>query len=73
MLRYLNTLDSYGEPVTVNYKGESSHKTLVGACITFAINTLLLAVALISIKKLYYYDDANIIQVRASFKTLISV
>ena len=68
MLRYLNTLDSYGEPVTVNFKGEATHKTLVGACVTFVINTLLLAVALISVKKLYYYDDANIIQVSALFE-----
>ena len=66
MLSFLKSQDSFGEPVTMNYKGESSYKTLVGAIMSIAIKTFVLAFAVQQIDKVVRYDDADIIQVSFS-------
>ena len=46
MLRNLFvSFDSFGEPISVNYKGETSYKTGVGAFFTLAIKSFLLIYA----------------------------
>ena len=57
------SFDAFGEPISVNYKGETSHKTAVGALFTMAIKSFLLIFALQQILTLLNYDDAAITQV----------
>ena len=46
--KIVNLLDIYGQPVGVNYKGESSYKTKVGALMSLL--TITLGLALVGIK-----------------------
>ena len=41
----IKSLDHFGEPIGVNYKGESSFKTIPGAILSVALLTLLLIFA----------------------------
>ena len=36
------SLDTFGTPVSLNYKGESSYKTILGALITIALKIFML-------------------------------
>ena len=56
------SFDAFGEPISVNYKGETSHKTAVGALFTLAIKSFLLIFAFQQILTLTSYDDAAITQ-----------
>ena len=38
--------DSFGKPVSLTFRGESSHKSVCGACMTVIIYALSLAVAI---------------------------
>lgn len=36
------SIDAFGDPVSLNYKGESSFKTAIGAIFTLAIKSFML-------------------------------
>ena len=57
--KIVNVLDIYGQPIGVNYKGESSYKTKVGALMSLLTITLGLALAGIKIKLMATRDNAN--------------
>ena len=46
-LSYLVSLDAFGEPVTLNYRGESTFKTAVGAFFTISLRVFILSYGLI--------------------------
>ena len=58
--KIVNVLDIYGQPIRVNYKGESSYKTKVGALMSLLTITLGLALVGIKIKLMAIKDNANI-------------
>ena len=58
--KIVNLLDIYGQPVGVNYKGESSYKTKVGALMSLLTITLGLALTGSKIKLMAIKDNANI-------------
>ena len=47
------SLDAYGEPISVNYKGETTFKTGLGALWTLAVKLFLLAVGVGSLLSLF--------------------
>ena len=59
------SFDAFGEPISVNYRGETSHKTTVGALFTLVIKSFLTIFAFQQILTLLNYDDAAITQVSA--------
>ena len=40
--KFLKSLDAFGEPVSLNYAGDSTYKTLPGALATILINFFLI-------------------------------
>ncbi len=50
---YIVSLDSFGEPISVNYEGEATYKTLLGAVATIALKTFVLIYASIQIVGLF--------------------
>jgi len=63
ILRYLRSFDSFGEPVSINYKGDSSFKTSIGAFFSIVLKALVLTFALLSLLDLFAYKNPQIIQV----------
>ena len=57
---YLRSYDSFGEPVSLNYKGDSSYKTLLGAVLTLCLNTFLLVYAADQLLALVKYQDPTV-------------
>ena len=41
LIKYLVSLDAFGEPVTLNYRGESTFKTGVGAFFTIILRAFI--------------------------------
>ena len=46
-IKFLTSLDAFGEPVTLNYKGESTFKTGVGAFFTIVLRAFILSYGLL--------------------------
>ena len=63
IIKKLISLDSFGENVTVNYKGESTYKTLIGAFFTICLGGFIFAFAIMTIIDLMQYKDPQITQV----------
>ena len=60
MLNYLLSFDSYGEPIKVNYKGNSSYQTIVGAILSILASLLILAYALVQLEMLISRSNASV-------------
>lgn len=45
MIRALKSFDAYGEPYGVNYRGQESYKTIVGAILSICATLLVLVYA----------------------------
>ena len=60
---YLKSYDAFGEPIGLNYDGESTYKTLLGALVTIAIKAFLLIFATTQTIALFQYQDPTISQV----------
>ena len=58
--KIVNVLDFYGKPIGVNYKGQSSYKTKVGALMSLLTIALGLGLAGSKIKQMSIRDNANI-------------
>ena len=66
-IRKFICLDTFGEPVTVNFKGDSTFKTFIGAFCTICLYGFILAFTTISIIDVMQYRDPQITQVRISY------
>ena len=64
-LRYFRSLDDYGEPVDINYKGDTSYKTYTGAFFTVALKGFMIAFTVINLISLFTFQNPQIIQVRS--------
>ena len=60
--KLVNILDIYGQPIGVNYKGQASYKTKVGALLSLITIWLGLGLTGIKIKQIVLKDDSNVIQ-----------
>ena len=62
LYKFLVARDVFGNPVTVNYRGESSYKTCLGALFTVAIKSFLLIFFTTVFLELVSYKDPQISQ-----------
>jgi len=60
--KLVNILDIYGQPIGVNYKGQASYKTKVGALLSLITFGLGLALTGTKIKEMINKDNSNVIQ-----------
>lgn len=63
IIHKLISLDAFGEAVTVNFKGESSYKTLIGALCTICLNGFILVYTVLALIDVMQYKDPQITQV----------
>ena len=63
ILNRIKSLDNFGEPIGVNYKGESSFKTIPGAVLSIALLIFLLIFAGQSFLGLVNYNNPQVSQV----------
>ena len=54
---WLSQRDTFGEPITINYKGDNRYRTVFGATLTIIENIVFLIVATIGVIDLYNYKD----------------
>ena len=46
-IKFITSLDAFGKPVTLNYRGESTFKTGVGAFLTIVLRAFILSYGLL--------------------------
>ena len=61
-IKYIVSLDAFGEPVTLNYRGKSTYKTGLGAFFTICLRAFILTYGLLSIIDVLSYEDPQITQ-----------
>ena len=61
-LKHFISIDDYGEPVSVSYKGDSTYKTPVGAVLTLGMRLLMLIFTIYGVLKLTDFQDPQITQ-----------
>ena len=57
---FIRSLDKFGEPISLNYKGETSFKTVLGATFSIALNLFIMVYAFGQILVLANYEDPQI-------------
>ena len=60
--KFLKRQDTFGQPVTLNYRGMDQYKTCWGALLTLLHKSFIFVVAVISILDLLDYRDPNVTQ-----------
>ena len=59
-IKYLTSLDAFGEPVTLNYRGDSTFKTGIGAFFTIILRTFIFGYGLIMLIGVLQFEDPQI-------------
>ena len=44
-IKFMTSFDVFGKPVTFNYNGDTTYKTMIGASLTIVIKTFILVYA----------------------------
>ena len=57
IVSYFRSLDQFGEPVALNYKGESHFKTGIGAIFSIALGSFMLILTILGTIDLIQYKD----------------
>lgn len=61
------SFDSFGQPVTINFKGTDNFQTILGAVVSLAIQGFLMFFIYDGLSKLLTYQEAQVFQVSAFF------
>ena len=56
-INWFVSLDAYGEPVSVSYKGDTTYKTHMGACLTLLSRVFLVFFTFMGVIELYQYRN----------------
>ena len=56
----LRKQDAFGEPVSINYRGDTTFTTMLGAIVSFVEKIFILVVAVMGLIDLFTYQDPNI-------------
>ena len=59
---FVTSLDAFGEPISINYKGDSTYKTCLGAIFTIGLKSFVLFYALAQLVALFQFKDPEITQ-----------
>ena len=68
LLAKLVSLDKFGAPITVNFKGEDSFKTVIGAIASIFAYGLVLAFFIVKGNQFWTRDNSNVL----TFSSLIN-
>lgn len=68
--KIVNALDIYGVPIGVNYKGESTYKTKVGALMSLFTVGLTLALAVSKVMMMVARENVSILQTTTTLDLL---
>ena len=60
MMNVIRNLDAFGSPVNINFKGDTSVKSLPGALLTMLLYSVTLYVAVLSTNSMLKHDDPTI-------------
>jgi len=71
IIRFLVSFDGFGKAVGVNYKGEGTYKTGLGAFVTIGLRSFIMTYTLLALVDLMQYKDPQITQV--SFLTVDNI
>ena len=63
IVHFFVSFDSFGEAVSLNYKGEGSYKTALGALVSIGLKSFILTSTLLWLVDLFQYKDPQITQV----------
>ena len=58
----LRKQDAFGEPISINYKGDATFTTMLGAIISLVEKVFILVVGVMGLIDLFSYKDSNITQ-----------
>jgi len=61
-LAFFKDRDAHGTPVVLNFKGEETHKTWLGACLTIVINLIVFTYAVLKTNNMFQKNDPEAIQ-----------
>ena len=61
-VNYFVSYDAYGEPVQLSYRGDSTYKTPLGACLTLAMQGFMLIFIVTGVIALVNYEGPQITQ-----------
>ena len=64
MFAFLKSFDSFGQPYSLNLKGSDTHKTQLGAVVTLAIYTLVLAFFVVRFLFMVQKSEPRVYQVQ---------
>lgn len=56
-LNYFVSLDNYGEPVSVSYKGRSTYQTHLGALLTVAMRGFMMLFTAMGVLELFQFKN----------------
>ena len=59
-MAFVTSFDAFGEPVSINYKGDSTYKTCLGALFTICLKSFVLVFALTQLVALFQFKDPEI-------------
>ena len=60
LINFLTSFDVFGEPISLNYKGDTSFKTIIGAIFSIMIKVFLMIYAGQQLLKLISYEEPKI-------------
>ena len=60
LLRFVRSLDDYGSPIELTYKGKTSHQTFMGGVCSLGVQVLTLIIVVIGVRKVLFMTDPNI-------------
>ena len=58
------SLDAFGTPISLNYKGSNSYKTSLGAFLTLSLRGFMLTLIILGLLEVLEYSDPQITHVR---------
>ena len=58
--RLLRSLDDFGHPITLTYKGEETYQTCLGGVITVVVSAFTMVMAVVKIQQVIEMSDPNI-------------
>ena len=60
MLRFIRSLDDFGHPIKLSYKGEDTYQSFLGGVFTLAVQVLTAVLIFIGVKKVLNVSDATV-------------
>ena len=60
LIQWFRSFDNFGEPISVNYKGDTTYKTSVGALFSLLLRIFILGFGIFTLLDVVGYQDPQI-------------